>query len=91
VWFLQEPHGVTSQKTPFFKVTAVKTSNLTCKFVLGLKEPRLLRNRSCNSNWNEKRQLRPPKKQREWQRKKQPGRKNMSGNIFIPRQLNEYD
>jgi hypothetical protein len=29
VWFLQEPHGVTSQKTPFFIVTAVKTSNLT--------------------------------------------------------------
>jgi hypothetical protein len=28
-WFLQEPHGVTSQKTPFFVVTAVKTSNLT--------------------------------------------------------------
>jgi plasmid maintenance system killer protein len=28
--FLQEPHGVTSQKTPFFIVTAVKTSNLTC-------------------------------------------------------------
>jgi hypothetical protein len=26
--FLQEPHGVTSQKTPFFIVTAVKTSNL---------------------------------------------------------------
>jgi hypothetical protein len=26
---LQEPHGITSQKTPFFKVTAVKTSNLT--------------------------------------------------------------
>jgi hypothetical protein len=25
----QEPHGVTSQKTPFFIVTAVKTSNLT--------------------------------------------------------------
>jgi hypothetical protein len=25
---LQEPHGVTSQKTPFFLVTAVKTSNL---------------------------------------------------------------
>jgi hypothetical protein len=24
----QEPHGVTSQKTPFFIVTAVKTSNL---------------------------------------------------------------
>jgi hypothetical protein len=23
------PHGVTSQKTPFFIVTAVKTSNLT--------------------------------------------------------------
>jgi hypothetical protein len=26
---LQEPHGITSQKTPFFIVTAVKTSNLT--------------------------------------------------------------
>jgi hypothetical protein len=31
VWllFLQEPHGVTSQKTAFFIVTAVKTPNLT--------------------------------------------------------------
>jgi hypothetical protein len=27
--FLQEPHGVTSQKTPFFIVTAMKTSSLT--------------------------------------------------------------
>jgi hypothetical protein len=27
--FLQGPQGVTSQKTPFFIVTAVKTSNLT--------------------------------------------------------------
>jgi hypothetical protein len=27
--FLQEPHSVTSQKTVFFTVTAVKTSNLT--------------------------------------------------------------
>jgi hypothetical protein len=27
--FLQEPHGVTSQKMPFFIVTAVKTSDLT--------------------------------------------------------------
>jgi hypothetical protein len=26
--FLQEPHGVTCQKTAFFIVTAVKTSNL---------------------------------------------------------------
>jgi hypothetical protein len=26
--FLQEPHGVITQKTPFFIVTAVKTSNL---------------------------------------------------------------
>jgi hypothetical protein len=26
---LQEPHSVTSQTTPFFIVTAVKTSNLT--------------------------------------------------------------
>jgi hypothetical protein len=29
VWFLQESHGVTSQKTAFFIVFAVKTSNLT--------------------------------------------------------------
>jgi hypothetical protein len=29
MWLLQEPHGLTSQKTPFFIVTAVKTSNLT--------------------------------------------------------------
>jgi hypothetical protein len=28
-WFLQEQQGVTSQKTAFFIVTAVKTSNLT--------------------------------------------------------------
>jgi hypothetical protein len=27
--FLQEPHGVTFQKTPFFIATAVKTSNFT--------------------------------------------------------------
>jgi hypothetical protein len=27
--FLQEPNGVTTQKTPFFIVTAVKISNLT--------------------------------------------------------------
>jgi hypothetical protein len=26
---LTEPHGVTTQKMPFFIVTAVKTSNLT--------------------------------------------------------------
>jgi hypothetical protein len=30
--FLQEPHGVTSQKTPFFIVTAMKISNLTQRF-----------------------------------------------------------
>jgi hypothetical protein len=29
LWVLQEPHGVTSQKTTFFIVTTVKTSNLT--------------------------------------------------------------
>jgi hypothetical protein len=28
-WFLQEPHGVTTEKTPFFIVTAMNTSNLT--------------------------------------------------------------
>jgi hypothetical protein len=27
------PHGVTSQKTPFFIVTAVKTSNLTWVYI----------------------------------------------------------
>jgi hypothetical protein len=27
--YLQEPHGLTFQKTPFFIVTGVKTSNLT--------------------------------------------------------------
>jgi hypothetical protein len=30
--FLLEPHGVTSQKTPFFIVTDVKTSSLTENF-----------------------------------------------------------
>jgi hypothetical protein len=32
--FLQEPQGVTSQKTPFFIVTAVETSNLTYKMIV---------------------------------------------------------
>jgi hypothetical protein len=33
-----EPHGVTSQKTPLFIVTAVKTSNLTfCLLVFSTK------------------------------------------------------
>jgi hypothetical protein len=32
--FLQEPHDVTSQKTPFFIVIAVKTSDLTWKWVV---------------------------------------------------------
>jgi hypothetical protein len=31
--FSQEPHGVTSQKTAFFIVTAVKTSHLAYRFV----------------------------------------------------------
>jgi hypothetical protein len=29
-----KPHGVTSQKTPFFIVTAMKTSNLTCYYCI---------------------------------------------------------
>jgi hypothetical protein len=33
-WFLQEPYGVTTQKTSFFIVTAVKTSNLTSSSLL---------------------------------------------------------
>jgi hypothetical protein len=28
-WFLQEPHGVTSQRTAFFIVTTLNTTNLT--------------------------------------------------------------
>jgi hypothetical protein len=32
---LKEPHGVTSQKTPFFIATVVKTSNLTYRKTLG--------------------------------------------------------
>jgi hypothetical protein len=45
-WFAQDLHGVTSQKTSFFIVTAVKTSNLTqciCMFrmVLTMKSVRL--------------------------------------------------
>jgi hypothetical protein len=31
--FLQEPYGVTSKKTTFFIVTAVKTSNLVHDFI----------------------------------------------------------
>jgi hypothetical protein len=34
--FLQGPHGVTSQKTPFFIVTAQKTSNLRRHYPAGL-------------------------------------------------------
>jgi hypothetical protein len=38
--FLQEPHGVTTQKTPFFIVTAVKTSNLIYRKLIMI-NPRL--------------------------------------------------
>jgi hypothetical protein len=41
----QEPSGVTSQKTPFFIVTAVKTSNLTKSICVG-------RNRTENTCTN---------------------------------------
>jgi hypothetical protein len=34
--FLQEPHGLTTQKTTFFIVTAVKTSHLTEHYPAGL-------------------------------------------------------
>jgi hypothetical protein len=33
--FIQDLHGATSQKTTFFTVTAVKTSNLTKEFIFG--------------------------------------------------------
>jgi hypothetical protein len=32
-------HGVTNQKTPFFTVTAVKTSNLTSYFIPVARQP----------------------------------------------------
>jgi hypothetical protein len=41
--FLQEPHGVTSQKTPFFIVTAVKTSNLIMFLVFNQETQKKLR------------------------------------------------
>jgi hypothetical protein len=28
-WFLQEPHGVTTQKTPFFKILRIHNTNTT--------------------------------------------------------------
>jgi hypothetical protein len=34
VWFNGEPHGVTSQMTVFFIITAVKTSNLTKEYAV---------------------------------------------------------
>jgi hypothetical protein len=37
--FLQEPRGETTQKTPFFIVTAVKTSNLTSFILAQLRFP----------------------------------------------------
>jgi hypothetical protein len=36
LWFLQESHGATYQKTTFFIVTAVKTSNLKQYYPSGL-------------------------------------------------------
>jgi hypothetical protein len=40
--FLQEPHDAASQKTAFFRVTAVRTSNLTCTVtVLSTEENRM--------------------------------------------------
>jgi hypothetical protein len=48
--FLQEPHGVTSQKTPFSMVTAVKASNLTQIFAVQKVEfPTLLPQKPENS------------------------------------------
>jgi hypothetical protein len=37
------PHGITSQNTPFFIVTAVKTSNLTIALGLAFKKAIILR------------------------------------------------
>jgi hypothetical protein len=39
--FLQDPHGLTSQKTPFFIVTAVKTSNLSSSLFLIIPSPEI--------------------------------------------------
>jgi hypothetical protein len=48
--FLQEPHGVTFQKTPFFIVTAVKTSNLTLYgyYRMNIKSDLTLKFKFCN-------------------------------------------
>jgi hypothetical protein len=46
---LKEPHGVTSQKTVFFIVTAVKTANLTENLLALLAiEPRFLSRPVCS-------------------------------------------
>jgi hypothetical protein len=49
LWFLQQPHGVTSKKTQFFIVTAAKTSNLTLFAYLAKIFP--LSNRARNYHW----------------------------------------
>jgi hypothetical protein len=50
---LQEPHGVTSQKTPFFIVTAVKTSNLTLSLFVSIpcknRQFPVVLKRNCNT------------------------------------------
>jgi hypothetical protein len=46
--FLQEPHGITTQKTPFFIVTAVKTSNLKYQF----SSPTSLSPSFSSAKWN---------------------------------------
>jgi hypothetical protein len=45
--FLQEPHGATSQKTTFFIVTAVKTSNLTSSVYVSLAHVKYSGNSIC--------------------------------------------
>jgi hypothetical protein len=40
---LQEPHGLTSQKTAFFIVTAVETTNLTGAYVVPIRRKNLVR------------------------------------------------
>jgi hypothetical protein len=61
--FLQEPRGVTTQKTPFFLVTAVKTSNITSGsvfVVINFKDTHMLPNVLTGLNYKDLLQNKTP-------------------------------
>jgi hypothetical protein len=59
--FLHEPHGVTFQKTRFFIVTAVKTSNLTSEKMCprNVTSHKIFKGHVLIKTWNEERLLTP--------------------------------